>query len=515
MTGLGLRFQSVVQRHAADVALWFDDRNTVTYADLNARANQIAGWLIDRGIAPGAILCLSGGKSLSTFACMIAALKTGAAYCILDGDSPAERVRKILSTCRPALLLADAEFLDRFGQVAADLGIAVQDNSSGAFWPLIDRYPGADLAPTGLVSGETPAYVMFTSGSTGFPKGAVITHANLLSFVDWIQRTLDIAPHDRLTNLNALYFDNSVFDVYAALFSGARLVPFSREDVVDPGRLIARTEAAGCTVWFSVPSLLIFLQTMRALDGTRLKSIRSFVFGGEGYPKAKLKDLYAAYSPASAFYNVYGPTECTCMCSSHRIGAADLEDLQGFPTLGHIADTFEFLILDDAGRRVAPGETGELCLSGPGVGQGYCNDPERTAASFVPNPYSSTGAIMYRTGDLVSVSPSDGLLYIHGRKDNQIKHMGYRIELEEIETALSRLDYVSEAVVLHAAANGRSPIVAVIACRGGHDDERIRQDLRAIIPAYMIPSVFHRQEALPKNANGKLDRRRLAETYLR
>lgn len=512
---LGLRFQSIVHTCADEVAIWFNGREAVTYAELNARANRIARWLIGRGIAPGTVVCLSGVKSVTTFACMIAGLKVGAAYCVLDGDSPAERVRRILSTCQPGLLLADREFLGRFGPVAADLGILAVDNSADSFAPLVREYPDADLPSTRDVDGRAPAYLMFTSGSTGFPKGAVITHANVLSFIEWSLQTFGIAPHDRLTNLNPLYFDNSVFDFYSALFSGARVVPFSKAEVADPRLLIDKVEAAGCTLWFSVPSLLIFLQTMRALDGTRLTSIRRFVFGGEGYPKAKLKDLYEAYSPSSALYNVYGPTECTCMCSCYQLGTGDFKDLRGLPPLGRIADSFSFLVLDDDGRRVASGETGELCLTGPGVGQGYYHDPERTAASFVRNPYSGAAdAVMYRTGDLVSCDPADGTLYIHGRKDNQIKHMGYRIELEEIEAALNRLDYISEAAVLHTTANGLSRIVAVIASRDGRDDERIRLDLRAIIPAYMMPSVFHRKDVLPKNANGKIDRRRLADAYL-
>jgi D-alanine--poly(phosphoribitol) ligase subunit 1 len=356
---------------------------------------------------------------------------------------------------------------------------------------------------------------MFTSGSTGFPKGAVITHANVLSFLEWSQRAFGVVPDDRLTNLNPLYFDNSVFDFYSALFSGARLVPFSKEEVANPRLLIEKAEGAACTLWFSVPSLLMFLQAMRALDGTRLTSIRRFLFGGEGYPKAKLKDVYEAYSRSSVFYNVYGPTECTCMCSWHHVGDGDFADLRGLPPLGRIADGFSFLVLDDDGRRVDPGETGELCLSGPGVGAGYYNDPVRTAASFVRNPHGRGGTLIYRTGDLVSADAATGTLHFHGRRDNQIKHMGYLIELEEIESALHGLDYIAEAAALHGTANGLSRIVAVIVSRDGHDEERIRRDLRAIVPTYMMPSVFHHEDVLPKNANGKIDRRRLAEAYLR
>jgi len=239
------------------------------------------------------------------------------------------------------------------------------------------------------------------------------------------------------------------------------------------------------------------------------------VFGGEAYPKAKLKLLYDSYSDSADFYNVYGPTECACICSCYRITAEDFADLQGLPPLGRIADNFAFLILDEAAKAVSPGKTGELCLLGPNVGMGYYNDTERTAASFVQNPYNERFAqVMYKTGDLVRLDPGDGKLYIQGRQDNQIKHMGYRIELEEIEVALYRLDYVSEAAALHVSRNGLSRIIAVVSTSEALDNDRIRADLKQIIPDYMIPTMVHRVETLPKNPNGKIDRRSLAEKYL-
>jgi D-alanine--poly(phosphoribitol) ligase subunit 1 len=511
---LGIRFQTVVARHGQQVALWFNSQSTTSYEKLNRMANRIARLLIDLGVGPGAVVCLSGEKSLYTFASMIACLKIGAIYSILDGDSPGERLRKILSTCRPGILLAEQSFLKKIEEVAGDLGIATFEKNS-ELPGLIDTFEDANLPQTHTVTAANPAYIMFTSGSTGFPKGAVMTHASVLNLIDWSKETFRIAEDDVLTNVNPLYFDNSVFDFYSSLFTGSRLVPFSKAEVKDPKLLVEKIAAAGCTVWFSVPSLLIFLQTMKAADGKHLRSIRRFIFGGEGYPKAKLKGLFDAYSDSSELFNVYGPTECTCICSCYRIGARDFDHLQGLPPLGHIAENFGFLVLDDQGRTVAPGETGELCLLGPQVGRGYYNDAERTASSFVQNPLNDKFAeVMYKTGDLVRLDPADGKLYIQGRKDNQIKHMGYRIELEEIEAALYCLDYVSEAAVLHANVNGLSRIIAVVSAAEKPQMSQIRLDLKQIIPDYMIPSTFHYEEMLPKNANGKVDRIRLAERYL-
>jgi len=481
---LAIRFEAVVSEHGDRTALWFNNDEHVSYAELNEAANRIARFLLARGVKQEDVVSISGNKSVMTFASMIACLKLGCPYVILDPDSPAERQRKILSTCRPSVLLEEVDLKHTLLQLAG-----ASDN----------------LVDTRKVTGATPAYIMFTSGSTGFPKGAVMTHANVLNLIDWSTETFSITSDDVLTNVNPLYFDNSVFDFYSALFTGAKLVPFSKHETSDPKLLVDKIDEAACSLWFSVPSLLIFLQTMRATDGKHLRSIRRFIFGGEGYPKAKLKLLYDTYQATSEFFNVYGPTECTCICSSYPVTRDDFDDLQGLPPLGHIAANFDYLIID-----------GELCLLGPNVGRGYYNDPGRTAQSFVQNPqHDKFIDIMYRTGDLVRLDPADGKLYIEGRRDNQIKHMGYRIELEEIEAALHCLDYVSEAAVLHANTGGLSRIVAVIAATQDFDNEKIRGDLKQIVPSYMVPSVFHRENMLPKNPSGKVDRRQLAEKYIR
>jgi D-alanine--poly(phosphoribitol) ligase subunit 1 len=491
---LAIRFQAVVSEHGDRTAIWFSKGEQVSYAELNKLANRTARFLAQRGIQKSGVVSISGQKSVLTFASMIACLKLGCPYVILDPDSPSERLRKILSTCRPSLLLAEPDLINRL----AHLAIESLDKNSLASIDL----DSDNLLETESVTGSDAAYIMFTSGSTGFPKGAVMTHANVLNLIAWSQKTFSITIDDTLTNVNPLYFDNSVFDFYAALFTGARLLPVTKEETSDPKLLVDKIDEGAATLWFSVPSLLIFLQTMRATDGKHLRSIRRFIFGGEGYPKAKLKQLFDAYTPASEFFNVYGPTECTCICSSYRLTAEDFDDLKGLPPLGYIAANFDYLIVDD-----------ELCLLGPNVGRGYYNDPERTAQSFVQNPtHNKFIDIMYRTGDLVRLNPADGKLYIEGRKDNQIKHMGYRIELEEIEAALHCLSYVSEAAVLHTNSNGLSRIVAVVA--GDFDNEQIRRDLQQIVPNYMVPSVFHREKMLPKNPNGKVDRRQLKEKYV-
>ena len=511
---LGLKFESVVKKYTNHTALTFENGQTMTYEMLNSKANQFARCLIELDIRQKDVVAISGIKSAETYAAMLACLKTGAIYTIFDPESPAKRVNKILHTASPKVLVIDQEKVNKLTGIADELNMSVINTGSG-FSQRISRYKNDNLPVTQTVTGENPAYLMFTSGSTGFPKGAVMTHQNVLNFIEWSIDTYSITSKDVLTNVNPMFFDNSVFDFYSSVFTGASMVPFSKKTVVDPKALIELIDARQCTLWFSVPTLLIFLQTMKALNKNNFTQIKRIIFGGEGYPKPKLKQLFDLYSDRAELFNVYGPTECTCICSSYKITNNDFNDLQGYPPLGQIIPNFSYLILDENNREVPENQLGELCLLGPNVGKGYYGDPERTAKSFVQNPYNAGyKEIMYTTGDLLKYNPNDGKLHIAGRADNQIKHMGYRIELEEIEIALCQVESVSQAAALHDTVRGLSRIIAVVSTRENIEENKIIKALRSIIPDYMVPYEIHFLDKLPKNPNGKMDRKKLKEMYL-
>lgn len=503
---LGLQFAWIAGQHAKRPALRFGPDAEVSYSELQLQSDAWALALHEMGLGKGQVLAIAGDKTAETFAVLIAALKLGVTYCILDPETPTERLRRILERCRPVAVHGSPEFLVQNAELEDELGyVPLQAGASpwegDAEW--VRRR--VDVL-TRKVTGNTPAYIMFTSGSTGFPKGAVMTHANVLNFIAWSLNEYDQTPEDVFTNVNPLYFDNSVFDIYSSLFTGATLVPVDKQTIRDPGRFVDLLETTGCTIWFSVPSLLMYLQTLKVFTPNRFEQFRVISFGGEGFPKAKLKNLWDLYHQRIDFVNVYGPTECTCICSAHHLSSADFEDLKGYPTLGTLIPDFEYLILDEDLAAVAPGETGELCLRGPNVGLGYYNDPERTAAAFVPVPgVNAFGERLYRTGDLVHEGV-DGKLYIHGRADNQVKHMGYRIELEEIENALCRLDYVNQAVVMQNNGVRTSQLVAVLAADEEHEPLQVQSDLRQHLPEYMIPGRISFVAAIPKNKNGKIDR---------
>jgi len=513
---LGIRFENIVRQYPNNVALRFDKTNSISYGMLNNKANQLARYFLERGIGQKDVVSISGAKDVNTFICMIACLKIGAAFSVFDDKNPTLRLKRIFSKCLPKALFIDRVLEQSLREVIDEHDIIVINNKTEDIENKIGSYDQSNLSQTLSITGENPAYIMFTSGSTGFPKGALMTHDNLLNLIYWSLKTFNITPSDILTNVNPLYFDNSVFDFSSALFSGACLVPFSRDVVANPRLLVTMVNDLGCTSWFSVPSLLIYLDTMKVLDKNAMKSIKRIIFGGEGYPKLKLKRLYDLYSDKCDFFSVYGPTECTCICSSYKITPKDFEDLNGLPPLGQMADNFSYLILDDKEKKVGDSEIGELCLLGPNVGKGYYNDAERTKESFIQNPYNGRFAeLMYKTGDLVKYNPQDKNIHFVGRKDNQIKHMGYRIELEEIESALNRLDYISQAAVLHGFYRKLSQIIAVVSLEDrGVDEKKIREDLRQIIPDYMIPNKIFMERELPKNPSGKIDKKKLSEIYL-
>jgi D-alanine--poly(phosphoribitol) ligase subunit 1 len=430
---------------------------------------------------------------------MLACLRLGLIYTNLDSESPWERVRKILVNCAPHLIVNAFEKLPFAAEMTEGHVLPVLHLRSLPTSNSFVTLPAAEI-----VQGGTPAYIMFTSGSTGTPKGAVISHANLLWFIQWSRDRFSITPNDVLTNVNPIYFDNSVFDFYSAVFSGATLVPLTPSQVKDSRQLIRLVETAKCTIWFSVPSLLIYLLTMRVIGKDSLSTVRKFIFGGEGFPKSKLKQLFELYGAQADLENVYGPTECTCICSARTITGEDFEDMKSLASLGPVAQNFGFEILPlDADNP----NFGELFLLGPQVGLGYYRDIERTAKAFVQNPthrnYTDVG---YRTGDLVQIDEK-GWLHFKGRYDFQIKHMGFRIELEEIEAAIDTLFGVREcAVIYHRLSDGLGQIIAFAAMPEPVSSEALLSGIASIVPSYMVPKKVFVLETLPKNANGKIDR---------
>lgn len=512
---VGSAFADVADRYGERPALRYPGGRIVTYASLNRHANRLASLLHARGLRKRDVIGIVHTKTLMCYAAMIAALKLGVTYVNIDDQNPKARLQHIFSTAQPKLVLAEGTY-ENVENATSFIGASLLNVAHTTFISEFESFGGDQHDwPARGVTGTDPAYIMYTSGSTGVPKGALMSHANVLNFARWCAARFQITADDVLTNVNPMYFDNSVFDFYGGLLNGASIAPVTRESLAEPARAVSEIEEAGCTTWFSVPSLLIYLTTMRLLTPDRLSNVRQFVFGGEGYPKPELRKLFSTFGRRSRLVNVYGPTECTCICSAWDVTGADLADSEGLVTLGAIAENFSALVLQD-GHVSNPGETGELCLVGPQVGLGYVNDADRTQRSFVQNPCNGAWReIMYRTGDLVRLDKDGRKLHFVGRADNQIKHMGYRIELEEIEAALNQIHGVIQAAVVQKAARaGIKILVGYVAADGDITEDHLRCELEKLLPGYMIPQRFEVRQQLPKNANGKVDRVALAAASL-
>lgn len=503
---LGALFSDVLSNKSHCIALNYSERY-ISYADLDDMASSLCSILISRNCKRGDVVAIGNTKCPLSYALMLACLRLGVVYVNIDVESPIARINNILECSDIKILFYDDIKYTQHMEVLSS------GHSCELFLLEEETLPIVSSAEQkehqklmALVDGASIAYIMFTSGSTGLPKGVAVTHQNLLHFISWGQSRFNITEADNFANLSPMYFDNSVFDFYVGLFSGASLTPVSRDLLVSPYKLVSFVNEMACSIWFSVPSLLIYLMAMKTMTVKLLPSLRIIIFGGEGYPKVELKKLYDSFMPNVRLVNVYGPTECTCICSAHTISNVDFEDLNGLPMLGNLNPNVDYKILDGEG---CESREGELCLIGPNVAAGYFNDHERTSLVFQTLMEAKRFMKrMYSTGDLVR--EENGRLHFLGRKDNQVKHMGYRIELEEIEMALVKLPEVGQAVVVYHRVNtAYGNLVAFVACVDVVDAHHLAEELAHLLPDYMIPQKINIMFELPKNPNGKVDREKL------
>ena len=504
---LGLLFNKIANEYERNICIKTMDEKVFTYKQINELSERIASLVFKSGIFKRDVIAIVNNKSVEAFATMIACLKIGVTYINLDPNTPIERLKKMLHIGNPKAIFTFDENANNIKTVGYP--VPHFNYSASDFKDKIQQYKPIAHEIVNGIEGNTPAYIMFTSGSTGFPKGVAISHANVLNFIEWSKSTYRITSDDVFTNINPLHFDNSVFDFYSALFTGATLIPVTDDYLKNPKKMIERLNLVKPTIWFSVPSMLVYALRLRSIRKEDLPTLRVVTFGGEGFPKGQLRQLWELWGNRVQFINVYGPTECTCICSSYIVTEKDISSDELLP-LGPMAPNFYCFILDQFNKRVNDGEVGELCIGGPNVGLGYYNNHEKTKEVFVQNPQNTVyPEIIYKSGDLVKYDTKRNVILFLGRKDNQIKRMGHRIELEEIENALAALKYITEnAVVFYKTNDNNGKIIAHVVSVL-NDSETIIEDLRAYLPGYMMPDKFQFYDELPKNQNGKIDRLQL------
>jgi amino acid adenylation domain-containing protein len=494
-----------------------DGDRSATYEELEGQANRLARLLLDLGVARGDRVGLYIDRSLEAVAGLYGVLKAGAAYVPLDPAAPPARLGYIAGNCGLRVLLTGASKADRWDGLveagAAPEAIVVLDGDPGSGAPRtvgrreIEARDDARVAvPAG---GGDLAYILYTSGSTGEPKGVMLSHGNALAFVGWAGDLVEVGPEDRLSSHAPFHFDLSVFDLFAAARGGASVTLVPPGASVLPRELRRFIEEARITIWYSVPSILTALAVRGGLRGGDFPDLRTVIFAGEVFPTKFLRRLMGLV-PHAAFYNWYGPTE-TNVCTWYRVPELP-EDMTEPVPIGRPIDDTEVFAVTEGGTLAAPGEIGELHVRGETVMRGYWGDPERTERLLVPDPRGASRGRVYRTGDLVE-ELEDGNFRFLGRRDAQIKSRGYRIELGEIEAAiLSHPDVVECAVVAVPDEEVTNRVRAYVAVREGLGTGDLVRYCRARLPKYMIPEAFDFAEALPRTSTGKIDRQALTRT---
>ncbi|MGH2852306.1 MAG: amino acid adenylation domain-containing protein [Solirubrobacteraceae bacterium] len=481
-------------------------RRTLTYGELERESAMLANALVDHGVAVGDRVGLLLEKSPESLVGIYGILRAGATYVPLDDQAPVPRVAYIARDAGIRCLVTSPPRLEMTRQLRAagaelDALIVAGDveEDDGAIrqlgWPGLADYP-AD-APSLARDPDRLAYILYTSGSTGEPKGVMLSHRNARSFVDWAAREVGVGEADRLSSHAPLFFDLSTFDLFAAAWGGATVVLVPSEVSIFPIELARFIRESQITVWYSVPSILTLLVLRGGLEPGSLETLRTVLFAGEVFPTKYLRALMDLV-PRARFLNLYGPTE-TNVCTWYEVPRALASD-EAIP-IGRAIDGVDLIVEAEDGAPAAAGEVGELLVRGPTVMHGYWGDPERTSRVL----HGGT----YRTGDLVRDS-GDGELVFLGRRDAQVKTRGYRVELGDVETALYSLPAVVECVVVAIPDDAiTNRLKAFVVAGGPLNAGDLAARCRELLPRYMVPDEFELRESLPKSATGKIDRRRL------
>ena len=514
-------------KNGNQIAVSLNDEK-ITYRELESESNKLAGMLLKKNLAPGDRVGLFLEKTPKTIVAMLGITKAGGVYVPLDPHSPAERVIKIIKSSSPSLIFVDHDTTFQFQDIIHT------DTETGlipwVWWSSEPVLHGDDFPPKFIYKdirsqrnephqvvrdSARAAHILFTSGSTGEPKGVVISHKNVEAFIDWAVPYFNMKSGERTSCHSPLHFDLSTFDIYGAFASGSHLHLVPASINIHPKKLSAFILENRINQWFSVPSVLSYLAKFEVIPQGGYPDLKRLIWCGEVFPLPSLRYWMKELSGIQ-FTNLYGPTEATIASSYYTLGTLPEENVE-IPIGKAISDE-KLIILDENLSRKDIGEVGDLYIAGSGLSPGYWKDIAKTKAAFMwyTNEEGRRERI-YKTGDLALMS-SDGLVYFHGRSDYQIKSRGYRIELGEIETALGNNDLLREYAVVPVHIDGFEG--TAIGCayvgtemKNGALAPLLKQNLKDKIPSYMLPQVWKEFDRLPRNGNGKIDRKRLSDHF--
>lgn len=457
------------------------------------------------------------GRTLTSYISILATLCVGKAYIPLHPDLPSERIVNMLEISGVTLMVVDAECKNEFQDllkvvtvkiVFIVVGFDKNDN-------LNDKYPehefiyvenieslNKDFNIT-QVNDNDLAYLLFTSGSTGQPKGVPVSHKNVCSYINYITDTYNISESDRFSHMFELNFDLSIHDMFVCWASAACLCIPSSNDLLFP---VSYIEKSGITMWFSVPSVAMFIDNYGRLEPNKFRKLRYSFFCGEALP-VTLANKWSEAAPNSIVENLYGPTEATIAISRYTLNesVSEKDSINGIVPMGHLFAKQYGRVIDENGNEQKTGVSGELCLSGTQVTKGYLGNPSKTKSQYIQ--FNNTGStIWYKTGDRVYVDKF-GCYYYLGRIDNQVKVLGHRVELAEIDHAVR--EFTSTSIVATIAwplVDGIATGIVCFVCGSSKNEKSIINYCRTKLPRYMVPDKVHFIESMPLNISGKIDR---------
>lgn len=444
-------------------------------------------------------------KSAMTLVSFAGILYSGNYYTPTDVRFPFEKAHSIIQCLLPQIIITDKASGKKLTDngVSAEQMIFVEDIDFSVDAAGAEEYL-AEAIDTDL------AYVFFTSGSTGVPKGVAITHRGIIDYIDWAGDEFDITEDERIANQAPFYFDNSILDIYLCMSRGAHLFITPESHFAFTAALLKYIQENEINFIFWVPSALVGVANSGLLERIDCSCIKKVLFCGEVMPNRHL-NYWRRLLPGAVYANLYGPTEITDVCTFYRINR-EFQDDEPLP-IGKPCKNTQILLLDDSDKLVTEKDViGELCVRGTGISVGYYNNPEKTSEVFVQNPLNTHyQEKIYRTGDLAHYNEYGEIMF-DGRKDFQIKHMGYRIELGEIETAILGMEAIGNACCIYDGE--RQIITAFCSMESDLTEQDIRKRLLSVLPKYMVPERYVILKEFPYNDNGKIDRKKLKKEYI-
>jgi D-alanine--poly(phosphoribitol) ligase subunit 1 len=480
-----------------------DSTYKLTYRELVNAAQSIGSYLIEKiSIRKAVVVYME--KNSRNIAAFMGSAYAGCFYVPLDAQMPMERINTILKILKPAAVIYDDKTEKFISLMETDCIKVLYDEICG----LPQDKEKLELVRRKMIDTD-PLYILFTSGSTGIPKGVIVCHRSVIDYADWTVKTFDLDENTVFGNQTPFYFSMSVLDIFATIRSGATLHIIPKMLFSFPVKLLEFLKEKRINTIYWVPSALSIVANLGALDVVQLPNLKKILFAGETMP-AKQLNIWRKHIPDATYANLFGPTEITDI-GIYYVVNREFRDDEPIP-IGASCDNVDAFVIDQNGKLVKEyGKIGELLIRGSFLACGYYNNPEKTKEAFIQNPLNNSyPEIVYCTGDLVYWNENGEMVYV-SRKDFQIKHMGNRIELGEIENALAALEGVDMCCCLYNKESDQ--IVAVYT--GNLELKRVSLLLKQKLPRYMIPNVYHKRESMPLNMNGKIDRAMLKSNYIK